>query len=60
MSKNREVEKKKEEQRLWLLEHLNGLLTSADKRDWFGKISIDIKRGMIDMVRVEKTVKPPE
>lgn len=39
---------------------VEGLLVSAQKRKWFGKITIDIKRGLIDLVKSEETLKPPE
>ena len=53
--KNKDLLKKQESQLQWV----KGLLTSAQKRTWFGKITIEIKRGMIDIVRSEETFKPP-
>jgi len=47
--------RKQANQRQWV----EGLLVSAQKREWFGKITIEIKRGLIDMVRSEETLKPP-
>jgi hypothetical protein len=38
---------------------VEGLLVSAQKREWFGTIRIEIKRGMIDLVASEETLKPP-
>jgi len=55
MSSNPEVQKKQESQLQWV----NGLLVSAQKRSWFGKITIEIKRGMVDVVRSEESLKPP-
>jgi hypothetical protein len=43
-------------QRLWV----DGLLVSAQKRDWFGRITIEIKRGLIDVVKSEQSLKPPQ
>jgi len=54
--KNPNVLRKQEEQLHWV----NGLLTSAQMRRWYGKITIEIKNGMIDMVRSEETLKPPK
>jgi len=55
-SKNPNILRKQEEQLHWI----KGLLVSSQKRRWFGKITIEIKRGMIDLVRSEETLKPPE
>lgn len=41
------------------LRWLNSLLTSAQKRRWYGKITIDIKCGRIDLVKSEESLKPP-
>lgn len=38
---------------------LEGLLADAQKRKWFGTISIKLKRGMIDVVLLEESLKPP-
>ena len=43
--KNPNVLRKQEEQLHWV----NGLLTSAQMRRWYGKITIEIKNGMIDI-----------
>jgi hypothetical protein len=42
-------------QRKWV----EGLLVSAQNRQWFGTITIEIKKGVIDLVRSEETLKPP-
>lgn len=42
-------------QRKWV----EGLLVSAQNRQWFGRITIEIKRGMIHLVSQEETLKPP-
>ena len=55
MIKNPDVLRKQEEELRWI----QGLLVSAQKRRWFGKITIEIKAGMIDLVRSEETLKPP-
>lgn len=47
---------KQKTQRQWV----DGLLVSAQNRDWFGKITIEIKRGMIDVVISEESLKPPD
>jgi hypothetical protein len=39
---------------------VEGLLVSAQNRKWYGKITITIKNGMIDVVGSEETFKPPE
>lgn len=47
---------KQNTQRQWV----NGLLVSAQKRNWYGNLTIEIKRGFIDIVRSEETMKPPD
>ena len=54
--KNPNVERKQQTQRNWV----DGLLVSAQNRNWFGKITIEIKKGMIDLVKSEESLKPPE
>ena len=49
------VRVEQDSQRQWV----EGLLVSAQRRGWYGKITIEIKRGMIDLVRSEETMKPP-
>jgi len=49
-------EQQQAEQRNWV----DALLVSAQKRNWFGKITIEIKRGMIDVVCQAETLKPPK
>ena len=39
---------------------IKGHLTSAQNRKWYGKITIEIKKGLIDLVRLEETLKPPQ
>ena len=48
-------EKRQKAHRQWV----EGLLVSAQKRDWYGKIIIDIKRGEVDIVARQETLKPP-
>lgn len=48
-------EQKQLEERRWL----DGLLVSAQKRDWYGTITIEIKKGMIHQAGCEQTLKPP-
>jgi len=50
------VEEKQQEQLRWLYAQL----VSAQKRQWFGNINIQIKKGMIDLVDIHETLKPPE
>jgi len=47
--------KRHQAQRKWV----EGLLVSAQQREWYGIISIKIKRGMIDVVLSEESLKPP-
>ena len=47
--------KKQEEELQWVTANL----VSAQKRGWFGKITVEFKNGMIDIVRSEETMKPP-
>jgi hypothetical protein len=56
MNKNPALEKKQKTHRQWV----EGLLVSAQNRKWYGKITITIKNGMIDVVGSEETFKPPE
>ena len=42
--------------RLWI----EGLLVSALNRKWFGKITVEIKRGEIFLVHSEESLKPPK
>ena len=55
-SDNPKMLKKQQSQLKWI----QGLLVSAQNRKWFGKITIEVKRGMIDLVRSEESLKPPE
>lgn len=55
-TRNPDVLRKQKNQLQWI----QGLLVSAQKRRWYGKITIEIKQGMIDLVRSEETLKPPE
>jgi len=54
------VESTLEQRQSTQLQWVNGLLVSAQKRHWFGKITIEIKRGLIDVVRSEESLKPPD
>ena len=38
---------------------MEGLLVSAQKRDWFGKITIIMERGRVKQVLSEESLKPP-
>ena len=42
------------------LKWVEGLLVSAQNREWYGKITIEIKRGMIDVLINEESLKPPK
>ena len=53
---NPRTEKKQRDHRQWI----EGLLVSAQKRGWFGTITVEIKKGMINLVRSEETLKPPQ
>jgi len=53
--KNPNVLRKQEEELQWVTANL----VSAQKRGWFGKITVEFKNGMIDIVRSEETMKPP-
>lgn len=55
-SKNPKVLQQQKEERQWV----DSLLVSAQSRGWFGNITIKIKRGMIDVVCREETLKPPK
>jgi len=50
-----ETLRQQEEERRWV----DSLLVSAQKRGWYGKIIIEVKRGMIDVVAKTETLKPP-
>ncbi len=52
---NPKVLERQNGQRKWV----EGLLVSAQKREWYGKITIEIKKGMIDKVLNEESLKPP-
>jgi len=39
---------------------VESILMSAQKREWHGTISVDIKRGEIVLVRREETFLPPK
>ena len=54
-SKNPDVLRKQRTERQWI----EGLLVSAQNRRWYGKITIEIKCGMIDLVWTGETLKPP-
>jgi hypothetical protein len=41
------------------LQWLKALVMSAQNRDWYGSITIEIKRGMIDKVMKVESLKPP-
>ena len=53
--KNPKVIQQQEEERRWI----DGILVSAQKRRWFGTIRIEIKNGMVNLLRSEETLKPP-
>ena len=52
---NPQVRKKQKFERQWV----EGLLVSAQKRKWYGNITIKLKRGMIDVVESLDSQKPP-
>jgi len=39
------------------LQWVQAILTSAQSRGWYGKITIEVKRGVVDLVRCEETLK---
>jgi len=47
---------KQEDQLNWAMSHL----VSAQKRDWYGKLEIEFKNGMISIINCNQTFKPPE
>ncbi len=49
------LERRQRDDRQWV----NGLLTSAQKRGWYGKITIEIRKGDISLVKSEESLKPP-
>ena len=49
------LEEKQRADRQWI----EGLLVSAQKRNWYGDLHIKFKRGMVDIVSANKTMKPP-
>ncbi len=38
---------------------VDSLFQEAQNRKWFGNITVEIKKGMIKLVRSEETLKPP-
>jgi Cft2 family RNA processing exonuclease len=54
--KNPDVLQKQDSELSWI----RGMIQSAQKRRWFGKIVIEFKKGMIDITRCEETFKPPK
>ncbi|MHA1344966.1 MAG: hypothetical protein ACTSO3_01065 [Candidatus Heimdallarchaeaceae archaeon] len=54
--KNPEILKRQEFQLQWI----QGLLVSAQKRRWYGKITMEIKNGMVHEVTNIETLRPPE
>ena len=46
---------KQQSERQWI----EGLRVSAQERQWFGIISIEVKRGMVHLVKAAQTLKPP-
>jgi len=56
MSENKKLEQQQKDQRKWL----DSIIQGAQNRNWFGSITIEIKRGMINLVRSEETLKPPK
>lgn len=46
---------KQRSERQWI----EGLIVSAQERKWFGTITIEVKRGMVHLVKAEQTLKPP-
>ena len=47
--------KKQLSERKWI----EGVLTNAQSRRWYGTIKIELKKGLIDLVYLEETLKPP-
>jgi len=54
--KNPAVLRQQEEDRNWI----EGLLVSAQKRRWFGTMTIEVKNGLVSLIRNEETLKPPK
>jgi len=38
---------------------IEGIIVSAQERGWFGTITIEVKKGMVYLVKAEQTLKPP-
>jgi len=55
-NKNLKVVEKQQEELNWT----TGLLVTAQKRRWYGKMTIEFKNGFIDIIRNEETLKPPK
>lgn len=51
---------KKEQNQLEQLRWVTAQLISAQKREWYGKMTIEFKNGMVDIIRNEETLKPPK
>lgn len=54
--KNPDVLRKQEKEINWI----KGLISSAQQRRWFGKMTLEFKDGMVDIIRNEETLKPPK
>lgn len=48
-------DRRNEEHRRWI----DGLVSSAQQRNWHGKIEIHFKKGQVDKVLTEESLKPP-
>jgi hypothetical protein len=53
--KNPDTLRKQENELDWLV----NILKSVQKRGWYGTVAINFKRGMIDLLEKNETVKPP-
>ena len=39
---------------------IEGLLVTAQEREWFGSITIELKRGVVDVAKLVESMKPPK
>ena len=52
---NSEAERRHERERKWLEE----LLSEVQGQEWYGKMTITVKKGFVDAVLKEESLKPP-
>lgn len=51
---------KKEQVQIEQLRWVSAQFVSAQKREWYGKMTIEFKNGFVDIIRNEETLKPPK